>query len=161
MGHIPDGLYRFTERAIELLAGPAESVDEIRRLAEMIRRAQSTGQTPEALTRELQSDPSGVGAKLAKLTLPTNPAEFWAFMAVLVMVLLARCAPGDAPSQTNITNNIIESAYYTAPGQTAAPAATRASHETPKRAAPPARKLGRNDPCPCGSGLKSRKCHGK
>lgn len=25
----------------------------------------------------------------------------------------------------------------------------------------PRRKIGRNDPCPCGSGLKYKKCHGK
>jgi len=25
----------------------------------------------------------------------------------------------------------------------------------------PKKKIGRNDPCPCGSGLKFKKCHGK
>ena len=30
---------------------------------------------------------------------------------------------------------------------------------TPKASSPP--KVGRNDPCPCGSGLKYKKCHGK
>jgi len=30
----------------------------------------------------------------------------------------------------------------------------------PRRSAPPAPKIGRNDPCPCGSGKKFKKCHG-
>ena len=29
-----------------------------------------------------------------------------------------------------------------------------------RRSAPPAPKIGRNDPCPCGSGKKFKKCHG-
>ncbi len=32
--------------------------------------------------------------------------------------------------------------------------------EAPKKAAPAAPKVGRNDPCPCGSGKKYKKCHG-
>ncbi|MBW2362419.1 MAG: SEC-C domain-containing protein, partial [Deltaproteobacteria bacterium] len=37
-----------------------------------------------------------------------------------------------------------------------APAAARA----PGDAAAPQGKVGRNDPCPCGSGHKYKKCHG-
>jgi uncharacterized protein YecA (UPF0149 family) len=39
-------------------------------------------------------------------------------------------------------------------------------HEHPEEAAlspgpePPAAQVGRNDPCPCGSGKKYKKCHG-
>ena len=33
--------------------------------------------------------------------------------------------------------------------------------KTPATHAPQAQKVGRNDPCPCGSGLKYKKCHGK
>ena len=32
--------------------------------------------------------------------------------------------------------------------------------EAPKKTAPAAPKVGRNDPCPCGSGKKYKKCHG-
>ncbi len=38
------------------------------------------------------------------------------------------------------------------------------THEPPRPAGPPARqepKVGRNEPCPCGSGLKYKKCHGR
>ena len=37
--------------------------------------------------------------------------------------------------------------------------------ETEQEAAPPTKreadKVGRNDPCPCGSGKKYKRCHGK
>ena len=45
----------------------------------------------------------------------------------------------------------------------ARPAAARADGE-PAKAEPVRRdrpKVGRNDPCPCGSGKKYKKCHGK
>jgi len=34
------------------------------------------------------------------------------------------------------------------------------ANAAPQPEAPPARKPGRNDPCPCGSGKKYKKCHG-
>ena len=39
---------------------------------------------------------------------------------------------------------------YSAPAKEAAPPAAR----------PSAERVGRNDPCPCGSGKKYKKCHG-
>jgi len=41
----------------------------------------------------------------------------------------------------------------------AAGAGTAASRARDRR--PVTRKVGRNDPCPCGSGKKYKKCHGK
>jgi len=48
-----------------------------------------------------------------------------------------------------------------ADGKLAEPAAPRAA--TRQQAAAPAGgpKVGRNDPCPCGSGKKYKQCHGK
>ena len=36
----------------------------------------------------------------------------------------------------------------------------RSDEPTPQIAQHPAEKVGRNDPCPCGSGKKFKKCHG-
>jgi uncharacterized protein YecA (UPF0149 family) len=33
-------------------------------------------------------------------------------------------------------------------------------YQQPSAAPPPSGKVGRNDPCPCGSGKKYKKCHG-
>jgi uncharacterized protein YecA (UPF0149 family) len=54
-------------------------------------------------------------------------------------------------------------------GETSAAPARRGGAATATAAAPPAAttatatvagKVGRNDPCPCGSGKKYKKCHG-
>ena len=42
----------------------------------------------------------------------------------------------------------------------AAPAGRRAAEPVGAGAGPGGRKVGRNDPCPCGSGLKYKRCHG-
>jgi preprotein translocase subunit SecA len=44
-----------------------------------------------------------------------------------------------------------ENDYYTEPQETAV-------KRTPVQAGP---KIGRNDPCPCGSGKKYKSCHGR
>ena len=47
-----------------------------------------------------------------------------------------------------------------APPPAAGPAAPRGPGAGPGRAPAPRGKVGRNDPCPCGSGKKYKKCHG-
>lgn len=43
----------------------------------------------------------------------------------------------------------------------AAPAATPEGEDTPRTVVREGRKIGRNEPCPCGSGKKYKHCHGK
>jgi preprotein translocase subunit SecA len=56
----------------------------------------------------------------------------------------------------------IANVTYTAPTETGAVEVTQ---ETPAASAPltlpPGVRVGRNDPCPCGSGKKYKQCHGK
>lgn len=42
----------------------------------------------------------------------------------------------------------------------AAPASPEAAEGAPSKARGDVPKVGRNDPCPCGSGLKYKRCHG-
>ena len=44
---------------------------------------------------------------------------------------------------------------------TSTPKATPASVPRASPRAVPVEKVGRNDPCPCGSGLKYKRCHGR
>ncbi|HEY8489864.1 MAG TPA: preprotein translocase subunit SecA [Dehalococcoidia bacterium] len=46
------------------------------------------------------------------------------------------------------------------PAAAAAPPAGRAARPSAAAGGPAVRKVGRNDPCPCGSGRKYKKCHG-
>ena len=67
--------------------------------------------------------------------------------------------PPPPPTPSRATDDLFSSPAAPAPG-TAAPALT--SSAGPLRAPPPpgAGEVGRNDPCPCGSGKKYKKCHG-
>jgi len=53
----------------------------------------------------------------------------------------------------------LEAAVARHPGDLEAPEAAPEPVQ-PRRTAPPAPKIGRNDSCPCGSGKKFKKCHG-
>ena len=85
---------------------------------------------------------------------------------VLNMVeIRAEAAPPPVDDKPHVENVRLQHADYEEalqPG--AADAAPAAPAEPRRKAAPPARaaqKVGRNDPCPCGSGKKYKHCHGK
>jgi preprotein translocase subunit SecA len=77
----------------------------------------------------------------------------------------ARIAGRERPRRDLSTSTAIHQeagVYASPPGPTGAPG-TRQAAEPKAAAAPPRRdveKVGRNDPCPCGSGKKYKKCHG-
>ena len=89
-----------------------------------------------------------------------------------------RDQPTGAPQRLSYTSSVTEgttatkpgSSSYTvgvsAPGAAATPAGSSGQHAANVQAAKPQQtvrnddKVGRNDPCPCGSGLKYKKCHG-
>ncbi|KKT86397.1 MAG: Protein translocase subunit SecA [Microgenomates group bacterium GW2011_GWA1_Microgenomates_45_10] len=54
------------------------------------------------------------------------------------------------------TKNVI----YSSPASSTSNSAPQASASAPQSGAPAGEKVGRNDPCPCGSGKKYKKCHG-
>jgi len=59
-------------------------------------------------------------------------------------------------NEANIEGNITQSALRTANS----PEARVAQRMAAQAQAPAVPKAGRNDPCPCGSGKKYKKCHG-
>ena len=61
-------------------------------------------------------------------------------------------------NEDNIEGNITQSALRTANNS---PEARVAARMTVKAQEPAVPKAGRNDPCPCGSGKKYKKCHGQ
>ncbi|MEG3063354.1 MAG: SEC-C metal-binding domain-containing protein, partial [Comamonas sp.] len=52
----------------------------------------------------------------------------------------------------------IANVTYTSPTEDGSQTTVRADEA---EAAAPMMRVGRNDPCPCGSGLKFKQCHGK
>ena len=55
----------------------------------------------------------------------------------------------------------IANVTYTAPTETGEVETTVDAQTVAQQAVPEGMRVGRNDPCPCGSGKKYKQCHGK
>ena len=97
----------------------------------------------------------------AKAALTRNTAYGLPYSPHYFQASRARNAPvrETAPEMTATLEPVSDPPAAEPPRQ-AAPA--RSGMEAlPVRLAPSARKIGRNEPCPCGSGRKYKKCHGE
>jgi uncharacterized protein YecA (UPF0149 family) len=155
MGHVPDGAFNFVGNTIEILSAPKRTIDELSRLAKVLREAQEKKRSREEVTEAIRKEVPEL-AGLGDL-LPQTRGELYAFLALIVAVIALLTQGNQSGSNTtNITveqtiNQVfIETDKSAKPKESAAP--------QPKQATP---KVGRNDPCPCGSGKKYKKCCGR
>ena len=104
MGHIPDGVFNFVGDTIEILSAPRRTVDELSRLAKILREAREKKQGPEEVAQTIRKELPEL-SRLADL-LPKTRAELYAFLALIIAVvtLLSQSVGGDRKS-TNITVN--------------------------------------------------------
>jgi uncharacterized protein YecA (UPF0149 family) len=148
MGHIPDGVYNFIGNTIELLSGPARTVSELQRLANILREARKKNASLEEVKKEIQEEVPELSS--LRDILPKNRSELYAFLALIlsVITLLLPQLSSKGANKVEI-NNVINNVYQQAQPQ-----------ETPKKGSPERKnkKIGRNEPCPCGSGKKYKKC---
>jgi uncharacterized protein YecA (UPF0149 family) len=155
MGHVPDGVFNFVGNTIEILSAPQRTIEELSRLAKILRDAREKKQSPEDVARTIRKELPELSS-LADL-LPQTRTELYAFLALIVAVLaLLTQGGGGTGKATNITvNQTINQVFFE----------TEKSANPPSKAAPsPAKvtpKVGRNAPCPCGSGKKYKKCCGR
>ena len=135
--------------AIELIGGPSATIENLQKLDELLRNARAAGVGPEQIEKKIAEDIPSF-SKLADL-LPRTRGELYAFIAIILTVIglaLQARSNSDSPDITvnqvinNVTNEINITSNVT----------------TYKREEP---KVGRNEPCPCGSGKKYKKCHGQ
>ena len=149
MGHVPDGVFNVVGNTIEILSAPSRTIQELTRLVEILRAARASSAKPEDVARDIDRDIPAL-APLMQL-LPVNRSEWYAFLAVLlavVQVYLAANPPG-APTPPTVTiNQVIQQTFV--------------NEQPPKKGLPRkgGGKVGRNEPCPCGSGTKHKKCCG-
>ncbi|MCP3928647.1 MAG: hypothetical protein GY705_06050 [Bacteroidetes bacterium] len=144
-GHIPDGIYNFIGNTIELLSGPSRTVSELRKLSEILRQAKENKTSHQELTSKIERqlpELSSIGD-----ILPKTRTELYAFIAIIisVIVLILGQLETREPSKIEI-NNVINNIYQ------------QQSNQPEKIAPVKKKKIGRNEPCPCGSGKKYKKC---
>jgi SEC-C motif len=152
MGHVPDGLYRIAGDTIQILANSQRSVSHLQQIAEILRNAKQHGASPADIASTVKNELPEL-ASLAD-TVPRTRAELYAFVSIIlsiITILIAALNRNESPriEIQNVMNGVIEQRQGESPSA------------APKRS-PVVRtnKVGRNDPCPCGSGKKYKKCHG-
>lgn len=157
--HIPDGIYNFIGNSIELLTRPGRSLAELEHLSTLLRIAQQADtpvdQVREQLTREAPE------LKSLSDALPKSRSDLYAFISILVAILslvIANFKKDQAPHiEINQVINVLSGSLPPRDGGQPAPSRPRSSSS---KQSTPKLKVGRNDPCPCGSGKKYKRCHG-
>ena len=151
-GHIPDGVFNFVGNTIKILSAPQRTIDELSRLAKILREAREKKEAPEAVAQTIRDELPGL-AGLADL-LPRTRTELYAFLALIVAVItLISQSCGGGNTTPNVTVNQTINQVFIETEKSAKP--------RPKQRGSTRKKVGRNDPCPCGSGKKHKKCCGR
>jgi preprotein translocase subunit SecA len=143
-------VFNFIGNTIEVLSAPQRTVDELNRFVSILREAQQEQQSAEAIASRVQKDAPSF-SKLIEL-LPKNRAELYGFVAVILAAAQLVTQPPQ-PSNTTVSvtvNQVIQQVFVQppSPGDAALKAESKG------------RKVGRNEPCPCGSEKKYKKCCG-
>jgi len=156
-GHIPDGIYSATTDTIRVMVTTAKSAESLRLLAQILRRARDQSATREELAKSLDQAPTEDFKPFADLVrgLPKKIAiKDWIAIALAVAALLQGQATDRKVDRIEAQVNQIYAqmlAHQPTPS---------AAQPTATASAVPYPKVWRNDPCPCGSGKKYKRCHG-
>jgi hypothetical protein len=148
--------YRLVEDAAALLQGPENPVEELNSLASLLREAREHDETAaETKTRADKQAPE-LCALVDKL-LDDKPESMeddtWSTLLLSTIDELAPTGGNGNADELLVPSEVIYNALnqYNITTVQVPPTAEAQQAE---------RKVGRNDPCPCGSGKKYKKCHG-
>lgn len=148
-GRVLAGEFEFVKDTMKFLSGPQSTVKDLERLAEFLRDAQESNATADEIQERAGKEAPEVSSLIKRL-LSNKPARmelavWFAIVATLLAPLIETgiSAMADSPEPSQV---IYETNNYNVTIQ--APSNDGVS------------KVGRNDPCPCGSGKKFKKCHG-
>lgn len=148
-GRVLAGEFEFVKDTMKFLSGPESTVKDLERLAAFLRDAQESNATADEIRERADKEAPEVSSLIKRL-LADKPArmELAVWLAIVSTLIVPPIEAGisaitgsSEPSQV-----IYETNNYNVTIQ--APPTDRVD------------KVGRNDPCPCGSGNKFKKCHG-
>jgi hypothetical protein len=138
-GRLVDGQYTMVEGITEVLRASEWTRHQLVALADAVDAARSA-EDRGVLDGALDEAPGG---DALRRFIPQDPGQFWTFVNALAAILLVLIAlkggDGDTTTHNEATINV------------APQPSPRHVEQAP----------GRNDPCPCGSGRKYKKCHGR
>lgn len=155
-GSVLAGEYEFVRDTMTFLRGPETTLKDLERLATFLRNAQDSDATADEIQERVDREAPEVSSLIQRL-LASRPArmELATWLTLLVGVLTLYVTAKNAgsteplePSQVIYNSGDQYNVTIQCPAPTDGHAVSKVS------------KVGRNDPCPCGSGKKFKKCHG-
>jgi hypothetical protein len=157
IGHIPDGIYSAATDTIEVVATSAKSAQSLATLLRLLQQARDTHTTADELVKALEKEEGANLKPVADLVrrLPKKlDIKYWVAIAISIVALLEGHATDQKVDSIKAEVDQIYTKVLTQhPVVSPVPIATPSGS-----AAFP--KVGRNEPCPCGSGKKYKQCHG-
>ena len=148
MGHVPDGVYNFIGQTIELLAGPSSTVEDLRRLSDLLENARSKRIDRDELAAAISEETPSLRNVVDLL--PRDRSELYGFLSLIIAAATLIVAVRSGASNTPVNVTQVINAATTTQAQT-----------SPATLGPSVAPIARNSPCPCGSGKKYKHCHGK
>ena len=156
-GHIPDGIYSATTDTISVIATSVKSAQALATLHRILQRAHKEQASAERLAALLEDEGSADFSPVAAVVrreANNIDIKYWIAIALAVVGILEAHATDQKVDDLKATVDQIYSQVVTQhPAPTPAVVA-------PQPTASSIPKVGRNDPCPCGSGKEYKRCHG-
>lgn len=168
MGHIPDGVFNFIGDAIEILKAPQITIQELMKFSRILQSAKKNNTPPERLREEIQQTTPELNSlfdlQQANQGVINQSLQFWitTILAILQLVISFSQAEEKPQQPQEIiqkieVNQVINNFNYDQPN--AKPSNPAAINQNIKNEPVRVNKVGRNAPCPCGSGKKYKNCH--
>lgn len=158
MGRVPDGTYQFNDDTIRLLQGPQRTKNELARFADILRGILGNDATLDdgvATVRHEIPDLAPLVEEIRK-TRNADWQKFWlrAILSVVLTLLASQSIQAKNIDFNAAINQTVEQHNYYS--QQVQPRMEQTPTNLPRQV----HKVGRNEPCPCGSEKKYKKCHG-
>jgi hypothetical protein len=155
MAPLLEGVINVVGNTIEILQATGATAEQLSRLAELLREAARTRQTPEQVADTVNRELPSLGTLAKHLLVPRTPEAFYAVLIFAATAALLVKEPSTTSVDQRVTvNQVIENIYLQPP------AVGSIAPGTGKAGTSGTGKPGRNEPCPCGSGKKYKHCHG-
>jgi hypothetical protein len=151
MGHIPDGIFNIIGSTIKLLTGPQRTIADLNRLASLLNNFQQRDIGLDELADEISCELPDLS--IFGNILKNNKNDIYQFIIIILMII--QIIISNYSRQKDYSSIIardklvwesIDKSY----------SKKQNVNIGPKRV-----KIGRNEPCYCGSGIKYKKCHGR
>ncbi len=117
MGSVPDGVFDVTDNVIRLLSGPQKTVEQLRKLASVIKEARETVEKPNKAVEKIKNEAPELSSIVDAL--PKTRNELYGFLTIILMavgsiIAVAALYKNDSPSEADIQNmidNTIEQSF--------------------------------------------------